>query len=120
MNTFIELNTNPAKVVALYPESVSGRLCVPQDDWIHLFGGPQKAPSRAETTSSSKGHSTESEGLHPARPPSPQGSVAGVLRSGLESLIASARKDDDASSIRSGGGKRLPPPKGPIASFLTV
>ncbi|KAF5342379.1 hypothetical protein D9611_001421 [Ephemerocybe angulata] len=40
IDTFIELDFNPAKVVALYPEAVSGRLAVPQDRWIPLYGGP--------------------------------------------------------------------------------
>ena len=39
INIFLELDTNPAKVVALYPEAVSGRLCVPRNEWISLFGG---------------------------------------------------------------------------------
>ncbi|KAI0749541.1 vacuolar sorting protein 39 domain 1-domain-containing protein [Daedaleopsis nitida] len=41
INAFIELDINPAKVVALYPESISGRLAVPQDEWVPLFGGPR-------------------------------------------------------------------------------
>jgi hypothetical protein len=40
INTFIELDVNPAKVVALYPETISGRLSRPRHDWIPLFGGP--------------------------------------------------------------------------------
>ena len=39
INTFIDLDFNPAKVVALYPESVAGRLALPQDRWIRLYGG---------------------------------------------------------------------------------
>jgi hypothetical protein len=39
INIFLELDTNPAKVVALYPKAVSGRLHVPRDEWISLFGG---------------------------------------------------------------------------------
>ena len=34
LDTFIELDFNPAKVVALYPESVAGRLSVPQEGCI--------------------------------------------------------------------------------------
>lgn len=113
MNAFIELNTNPAKVVALYPERVSGRLSVPQDDWIPLLGGPHKT-LKAETSSSNGPSTHESEAAGTSsplpRPPSPQGSMAGVLRTGLESLIAGAKKDDDTASIRS--GKKALPPKG--------
>ena len=39
INTFIDLDFNPAKVVALYPEPVSGRLAVPPEVWITLYGG---------------------------------------------------------------------------------
>ena len=42
IDTFIELDFNPAKVVALYPESVAGRLSVPQEGWISLYGGPSE------------------------------------------------------------------------------
>ena len=81
--------SNPAKVVALYPESVAGRLAVPQEEWIPLFGGPRKIiPSE---TSSSHG-SNEEAASGPSetivapltstdvvqRPPSPQGSVRGI------------------------------------------
>ncbi|TFL04184.1 hypothetical protein BDV98DRAFT_591033 [Pterulicium gracile] len=36
---FNELDVNPAKVVALYPESISGRLAVGEEEWTVLFGG---------------------------------------------------------------------------------
>jgi len=47
VNIFLELETNPAKVVALYPEAVSGRLYVPGNEWISLFGGKKIPLSRA-------------------------------------------------------------------------
>ncbi|GLB44890.1 putative rab guanyl-nucleotide exchange factor [Lyophyllum shimeji] len=40
IDTFLELDFNPAKVVALYPEQVAGRLAVPREGWIALYGGP--------------------------------------------------------------------------------
>jgi Vam6/Vps39-like protein vacuolar protein sorting-associated protein 39 len=98
MNAFLELNINPAKIVALFPESVSGRLSVPEEDWIHLFGGP--ASEMKSDTSSSTGEAgdngTESvDAALPTRPPSPQGSIRGLLRSGLESVRPVARKEDE-------------------------
>ena len=42
INIFLELDVNPAKVVALYPDEVAGRLAQPQGKWIELFG--EKAP----------------------------------------------------------------------------
>ena len=49
IDTFIDLDFNPAKVVALYPEAVSGRLAVPVEKWIPLHGGP--APAEDDTKS---------------------------------------------------------------------
>src|SRR4051794_29802120 len=57
INTFIELNINPAKVVALYPPNVSGRLSVPQHAWIPLYGGPpppEELPSTGSSTETSR------------------------------------------------------------------
>ncbi len=39
IDIFLELDTNPAKVVAMYPPIVSGRLSKPHEEWIALFGG---------------------------------------------------------------------------------
>lgn len=40
-NEFIKLDITPAKIVALFPaDQISGRLHVPQDEWVPLFGGP--------------------------------------------------------------------------------
>ncbi|CUA75985.1 hypothetical protein RSOLAG22IIIB_01989 [Rhizoctonia solani] len=36
---FLGLDMNPAKVIALYPDSISGRLAAPREKWIELFGG---------------------------------------------------------------------------------
>ncbi|RPD61108.1 hypothetical protein L226DRAFT_534756 [Lentinus tigrinus ALCF2SS1-7] len=111
INAFIELDINPAKVVALYPESIAGRLSVPQDEWIPLYGGPR--PPKAEPPPTSPNASTsdvtvkaEEQGgprsvESPPRPSTPQGSIRNVLlRTGLESLMSTAQ-DDDAASIRS-------------------
>jgi hypothetical protein len=51
VNTFIELDVNPAKVVALYPETIAGRLSVLGMKWIPLFGGPAKADDTELTLS---------------------------------------------------------------------
>ncbi|GBE87785.1 Vacuolar morphogenesis protein [Sparassis crispa] len=107
INTFIDLDINPAKVVALYPESVAGRLSVPQDAWIPLFGGPKCVvpPPVEDLTKEGEGEGSVTTGDVPLRAPSPKGSVLGVLKTGLESVTSVAQKDDDTSSI-SGTGKR--------------
>lgn len=36
------LDVTPAKVVALFPaDQISGRLHVPQEEWVEVFGGPK-------------------------------------------------------------------------------
>ncbi len=122
INAFIELDINPAKVVALYPESISGRLSVPRDEWIPLFGGPkppQVAPPPTSPSVSStdvSGTAAEQEGgpksvESPPRAGTPQGSIRNVLlKTGLESLVSTGMaKDDDTASIRS---VRRPPKPG--------
>ncbi|KAI5452750.1 Vacuolar morphogenesis protein 6 [Naganishia albida] len=38
---FMQLDITPAKIVALFPaDQISGRLHVPRDQWVSLFGGP--------------------------------------------------------------------------------
>ncbi|CAE6426422.1 unnamed protein product [Rhizoctonia solani] len=39
IDVFLALDMNPAKVIALYPDSISGRLAAPRERWIQLFGG---------------------------------------------------------------------------------
>lgn len=117
MNAFIDLDINPAKVVALYPESIAGRLSVAQDEWIPLFGGPKPGKPEQQSTPPTASASTTDvpstqEAETPPRAPTPQGSIRGMLlKSGLEGLVSGA-KDDDAASIRS---VRRPPKPGPFA-----
>ncbi|KAG6884985.1 hypothetical protein C0993_006817 [Termitomyces sp. T159_Od127] len=62
IDTFIELDFNPAKVVALYPEQVAGRLSVQVNDWIPLYGGPKPITNdTTSTTSSSNDDKPEKE-----------------------------------------------------------
>ncbi|KAL0577985.1 Vacuolar morphogenesis protein 6 [Marasmius crinis-equi] len=63
IDEFIELNVNPAKVVALYPESIAGRLSVPSEQWITLYGGPASPtpPDDAVSTNSSSQDAKEKE-----------------------------------------------------------
>ena len=86
-------------MVALYPESVAGRLSVPRKAWVPLYGGP-KPPEEQDSSDSSKEGSRE----RPAADLMEQLSAAstGTIRGrfkGLGSLIPSALKDDDAVSI---------------------
>ncbi|KAH7925859.1 hypothetical protein BV22DRAFT_1064252 [Leucogyrophana mollusca] len=114
INTFLELDLNPAKVVALYPERVAGRLAVSPDEWIPLFGGPVNP--KAEDTMSTKSSETSKEDKEGSgekladaleRSPSPTGSVRGRMKTSFGSLLPSASKDDDTVSL-SGRKKQRP------------
>ncbi|UZJ55892.1 hypothetical protein CBS101457_005212 [Exobasidium rhododendri] len=44
---FIELETNPARVIALYPEEISGPLAKDRSKWVEMFGGAKKEAKTA-------------------------------------------------------------------------
>lgn len=115
---FLELDTNPAKVIALYPETISGRLSAPKEKWIELFGGDSSAkkadPVDAEEKSVAVVEGVNDDeaqklaanvGVIPASPPevaySPpttsSGGLTGKLRAGLGAV---GIRDSDADSIR--------------------
>jgi Vam6/Vps39-like protein vacuolar protein sorting-associated protein 39 len=106
IDTFIELDINPAKVVALYPESVAGRLSIPPDGWIPLYGGPARLVSSADDTLSSNSSKEDNQD----RPASEHldtlvASQSGMIRDRLKGLGAfmpsGYHKDDDTVSISS-------------------
>lgn len=113
INTFIELEINPAKVVALYPESVAGRLSIHRDEWISLYGGPSKhtvgAPSTEDSQNDREQESSSVTNNAPPRVPSPKGSIRGALRAGLETVRSATPRDEDTASI---SGRRKERPKG--------
>ncbi|KAG2060873.1 hypothetical protein BDR06DRAFT_947416 [Suillus hirtellus] len=107
INSFIELDLNPAKVVALYPERIAGRLSVPPDDWISLFGGPTNqqsfTPKNDDTISTkSQNDSNESKEKLVEQSASPATPVRAAVRRGTAfvALLSSSKdKDDDTLSI---------------------
>ena len=96
---------NPAKVVAMFPESISGRLHVPQDRWLGLFGG-QRKDKRARASSQSLGSAASPPRLASIaaqvmrRPASPD-PTRSRLRSAAEAIRQAAMRDDDTASVRS-------------------
>ncbi|KZT07657.1 uncharacterized protein LAESUDRAFT_742773 [Laetiporus sulphureus 93-53] len=99
INAFIDLDINPAKVIALYPGNIAGRLSVPQDDWIELFGGPAKPapPELPSVKQQAEGHEEPSPSREsPPNQPSPHGSITIVttLRAGLEATMSPTRARD--------------------------
>ncbi|WFD43533.1 Vacuolar morphogenesis protein 6 [Malassezia psittaci] len=49
MDLFIEIDTNPAKVLALYPPMISGKLAKDVSHWRQLFDAPPQVSSSAES-----------------------------------------------------------------------
>lgn len=112
IDTFLELDFNPAKVVALYPESVAGRLSVPPDGWIPLYGGPTPTTADDSSVSSDKGSQerASSPGILLDALTAPAESIRTRLgRTGLGAFLpsASATKEPDTASL---SGK--PPQRG--------
>ncbi|KAJ6608678.1 hypothetical protein B0H10DRAFT_516741 [Mycena sp. CBHHK59/15] len=112
IDTLIALDINPAKVVALYPEAVAGRLSVPQDSWIPLYGGPvhtaaddgssSSTPSLTDSSKDSTDASHHERAITEALESSPStGTIRGRLRTGLGVFLPSSQKDDDQASINS-------------------
>ena len=108
IDIFIELDTNPAQVVSLYPESIAGRLSTPERDWITLFGGPKeeipviREPEpleEPEATGEPREVRGEDQQALPSTAPSPGATPS--LRGYLPNLMRSAAKDDDTASIAS-------------------
>ncbi|KAH9998803.1 hypothetical protein BJV74DRAFT_883060 [Russula compacta] len=105
LDSFVKLNINPAKVVSLYPESISGRLSVPRDQWIQMFGGPTPAAPREAVSSSS---SSSSEHGGDVEEPTLSGQIVAStvakmskLKSPLDAIRPSGFKDSETASITS-------------------
>ncbi|GJJ08147.1 hypothetical protein Clacol_002355 [Clathrus columnatus] len=106
MNTFISLDTNPAKVVALYSDSVAGRLSAPKVQWFDLHGGPSptgfvesfEPPSQQDTEANA---SLEDASAPPSitLPQSP--TIRNLWRVSRGGPLVSVRKEDDNASIMS-------------------
>ena len=118
INTFLDLDVNPAKVIALYPDKVAGRLAVKQEEWIVLFGGPigqakeqpggdiggvEDAMSIKSNDVGNKGSAAASKDKLPvavSRSPSPAGSVRARTKTSFGALLpAAASKEDDVASL---------------------
>lgn len=122
IDALTELDVNPAKVVALYPESVAGRLSITEDRWIPLFGGPEKKQKEGEEEEVTKagspgaakrGSLQEKDLAEQLGSLSTSGSIRGKFKTGLGSLITGGShspKDDDAASVHSVSRGKKPPP----------
>jgi len=118
LDLFVKVNINPAKVISLYPEAISGRLSVSRDQWIPMFGGPTPEAPQEEVSSPSSSRSSERGGdgdvEEPAATTSGQKMTATVakvvkLKGTLDSIRPSGVKDPETASILS---KKDKPRKG--------
>jgi Vam6/Vps39-like protein vacuolar protein sorting-associated protein 39 len=106
LDLFVELNINPTNVISLYPETISGRLSVPREQWIQMFGGPEPKPAQ-EATSSSSSSSSEHGGDIEEPGPSGQalapagGGLVSKLKNPLDAIRPSGPKDPETVSIGS-------------------
>jgi hypothetical protein len=114
LDSFVKLNINPAKIISLYPESISGRLSIPRERWIQMFGGPTTKATRGDVSSSS---SSSSEHGGDVEEPGPSGqavtsNVAKVSRpkNSLDATPSPGLKESETASIISKKGKQR---KGP-------
>ena len=114
LDSFVKLNINPAKVISLYPKSISGRLSVPRDQWIQMLGGPTPKTTREDVSSPS---SSSSEHGGDVEEPSSSGQIAistiakvTKLKNPLDVVRPSGVKDPETASVISKKGK---PRRGP-------
>ncbi|RXW25536.1 hypothetical protein EST38_g333 [Candolleomyces aberdarensis] len=110
IDTFIDLDFNPAKVVALYPEAVSGRLAVPVEKWIPLHGGPApveddtKSMASTDTKEKASQENTTAADLLDVVAESGSALKNRLQKSALGMLMANnpaPPKDDDTASVNS-------------------
>ncbi|KAG5653638.1 hypothetical protein H0H81_011740 [Sphagnurus paluster] len=121
IDTFIELDYNPAKIVALYPEQIAGRLSVHSDEWIPLYGGPAPAPILADSASTGetisdknpdeeiqeKSSSTEEQ---TDGGPVASESIRGRIGTGLSAILRSAPVKEEVRASSLGGKPKRPVP----------
>ncbi|WWC68549.1 uncharacterized protein I206_102478 [Kwoniella pini CBS 10737] len=97
MEAFLIFNVNPALVLSLYPaEIISGKLHVPKDQWMDLFGAVPEAKLQPETTveredSTAKGILKSVAGLGGL---TKKGSVNGLRELGDNASIRSGKSID--------------------------
>lgn len=122
LDSFVALNINPAKVISLYPEPISGRLSVPREHWIQMFGGPMPKATRGEgspSSSSSSEHGGDVEERGPSGPMvASNAAKVGKSKNSLDSTRSSGLMDPETASIISKKGKQR---KGPsVHCYLVI
>jgi len=121
IDTFSKLELNPAKVIALYPKSISGRLAIPKRDWIQLYGGPTPSddpcPSSPASQTANGEHGNDSGEGHSVPRQDKSELLDTVVHAGNPGGLSTIKKlkgvgsgllggyqekDDDSASVHSG------------------
>ncbi|GAC76098.1 hypothetical protein PANT_19d00111 [Moesziomyces antarcticus T-34] len=114
---FMELDTNPAKVIALYPAAVAGELSRSRDEWFPIFGG--KMPARLRGDEASVGSPASGPGSLPSQTQSLATSATNAARSRLgaflptrrpQSIVGEPHASSSLSSSPSQAGSSKPKP----------
>ncbi|GAA5946072.1 hypothetical protein JCM3775_007212 [Rhodotorula graminis] len=108
IDAFISLDLNPARVVALYPRAISGKLCLEQHAREEIFGGRSRdaiaaaAQAREEREREEEGRRVAERERDAQVGGSPSASSPARRGKGpvAATAAAAAVDDDDASSIR--------------------
>lgn len=114
---FMELDTNPAKVIALYPAAVAGELSRSRDEWFPIFGC--KMPARLRGDEASVGSPASGSGSLPSQTQSLATSATNAARSRLgaflptrrpQSIVGEPHASSSLSSSPSQAGASKPKP----------
>ena len=93
MDTFLVYNINPALVISLYPiETISGKLHVPRDQWMSLFGAVEDARLEPEVAVATDGGESLSKGLLRS-----MAQLSVTKRASLDTVRTG--KEEDAASV---------------------
>ncbi|WVR03742.1 hypothetical protein IAU60_000737 [Kwoniella sp. DSM 27419] len=104
MDTFLIYNINPALVLSLFPqETISGKLHVPKDGWLSLFGSVEGA--RLEPEKHQEGSDTGAKGLLRSVV-----GLGGLTKKGSVVGLRDSAQKDDAASVKSQEREKVPPP----------
>ena len=103
IDIFIDLDLNPAKVVALYPQGVSGKLFKPAVEQEELFGGRTSASVKA----AAEEEATQLKASRSDEPASDTPVASAAWKLGLGSSRRPHQADSDTASVRSGESKYI-------------
>jgi hypothetical protein len=103
IDIFLELETTPGLVLALYPEEISGPLSAHKRDWLRLFGGegslvPEEEEEKKEKDADSASVSSTGKTKHETKPAAT--SFAGRWVGGWGSSVTGAAKAPVAAASK--------------------